>query len=114
VGIPSDSTISSSSTGDLYFQLSAPISYQWVGLGIGEQMAGATVFIIYQDGNGNVTISGRDGGQGHVEPQVDTTLMAGLTLLEGSGVVGGNMVANVHCKILLSYFQELSVEMDGG
>jgi hypothetical protein len=77
-------------------------------------MAGATVFIIYQDGNGNVTISGRDGGQGHDEPQVDTTLMAGLTLLEGSGVVGGNMVANVHCKILLSYFQELSVKMDGG
>lgn len=66
-------------------------------------MEGATVFIMYQDGNGNVTISGRDGGQGHVEPQIDTTLMAGMTLLEGSGVVGGNMVANVHCKTLLSY-----------
>ena len=60
-------------------------------------MAGARVFIMYQDGNGNVTISGRDGGQGHDEPQVDAVLMAGLTLLEGSGVVGGNMVANVLC-----------------
>ncbi|TVY59672.1 hypothetical protein LSUE1_G008754, partial [Lachnellula suecica] len=97
VGISSSSTISSSSAGGIYFSLTAPTSYQWVGLGIGKQMAGATIFVMYADGNGNVTISGRDGGQGHVEPGLDSSLMQGVTLLEGSGVVGGNMVANVHC-----------------
>lgn len=63
-------------------------------------MAGATIFVMYADGNGNVTISGRDGGQGHVEPELDSTLMAGVTLLEGSGVNGSVMTANVHCKYL--------------
>jgi hypothetical protein len=60
-------------------------------------MASATIFVMYADGKGNVTISARDGGQGHVEPSPDSTLQAGVTLLEGSGVVGGNMVANFHC-----------------
>ncbi len=97
VGIPSSSTISQSSEGGIYFQLSAPTSYQWVGLGIGEQMAGATIFVMYADGQGNVTISARDGNQGHVEPVQDPTLQSGVTLLAGSGIVDGNMVANVYC-----------------
>lgn len=63
-------------------------------------MAGAAIFVMYADGNGNVTISGRFGGQGHVEPLLDSSLMAGLTLLEGSGIVNNTMVANVHCKYL--------------
>ncbi|TVY19964.1 Cytochrome b561 and DOMON domain-containing protein, partial [Lachnellula arida] len=97
VGIPPNSPISTSSPGGIYFSLSAPTSYQWIGLGIGKQMAGATIFVMYADGNGNVTISGRDGGQGHVEPELDSALMAGVTLLEGSGVNGSVMTANVHC-----------------
>ncbi|TVY34017.1 hypothetical protein LOCC1_G008813, partial [Lachnellula occidentalis] len=97
VGIPPNSAISTSSPGGLYFSLSAPTSYQWIGLGIGQQMAGATIFVVYADGNGNVTISGRDGGQGHVEPEPDSALMKGVTLLEGSGVNGSVMTANVHC-----------------
>lgn len=60
-------------------------------------MAGATIFVMYADGTGNVTISARDGGQGHVEPQHDSTIQSGVTLLAGSGIVGGNMIANVHC-----------------
>lgn len=60
-------------------------------------MAGATIFVMYQDGTGNVTVGVRDGGQGHVEPTLDSTLQSGLTLLAGSGVVDGMMVANVHC-----------------
>lgn len=59
-------------------------------------MAGAAIFVMYADGNNNVTISGR-AGKGHVQPQLDSTLQAGLTLLEGSGIVNGRMVANVHC-----------------
>ncbi|TAQ83604.1 hypothetical protein B7494_g8072 [Chlorociboria aeruginascens] len=81
---------------DIYFQLSAPSSYQWVGLGIGEQMAGATIFVMYADGTGNVTISGREGGQGHVEPQHNSSLA--VSLLAGSGVADNLMVANVLCK----------------
>jgi hypothetical protein len=100
VGIPSSSTISQSSAGGIYFQLSAPTSYQWVGLGIGGQMAEATIFVMYADGQGNVTISARDGNQGHVEPVPDSSLQSGVTLLAGSGIVDGKMVANVYCTFL--------------
>ncbi len=65
-------------------------------------MRGAVVFVMYQDGNGNVTISARDGNQGHVEPQFDSTLAAGVQLLAGSGVVNGIMIANVKCWFLPS------------
>ncbi|KAH8766305.1 integral membrane protein-like protein [Hyaloscypha sp. PMI_1271] len=97
IGIPSSSTISQTSSGGIYFQLSAPRSYQWVGLGIGGQMQGASIFVMYANGLGNVTISARDGGQGHVEPTQDSNLQSGVTLLAGSGIVDGRMIANVHC-----------------
>ena len=64
-------------------------------------MAQAVIFVMYADGAGNVTISGRAGGGGHVEPQLDSELMAGVTLLAGSGIVNGKMVANVHCQSLM-------------
>ncbi|KAH8591585.1 hypothetical protein B0O99DRAFT_266947 [Bisporella sp. PMI_857] len=97
VGIPSSSSISSSSTGSLYFSITAPGTYQWVGLGIGEQMRGATIFVIYTDGNGNVTISGRQ-GTGNVQPSQSQTIQSGLTLLEGSGVGSdGALTAYVKC-----------------
>jgi len=96
IGIPSDSSISASSTGPLYFHLEAPTSYQWVALGIGSQMAGASIFVMYADGNGNITLSGRK-GTGQVEPKADSTLQAGLELLEGTGIANGMMVANVRC-----------------
>jgi hypothetical protein len=60
-------------------------------------MAQATIFVMYADGNGNITLSGR-AGTGHVMPQLDTTLMEGVTLLPGSGIVDGKMVANVKCQ----------------
>lgn len=99
VGLPPGTTISSSEPGTIYFSLEAPSTYQWTGLGIGKQMAGAIIFMMYPDGQGNVTISARDGGSGHVEPQFNSSLMAGVTLLEGSGVNGGVMRANVKCAI---------------
>ncbi|RDW89261.1 hypothetical protein BP6252_01293 [Coleophoma cylindrospora] len=85
----------SSGSGDIYFQIQAPSSYAWASMGIGSAMAGASIFIMYADGNGNVTISGRNGGQGHVEPTLDSSL--DLTLLAGSGISGGVMTANVLC-----------------
>jgi hypothetical protein len=62
-------------------------------------MAGATIFMMYPNGNGNVTISAREGGAGEVEPQFNSSLMAGVTLLEGSGIAGGLMRANVKCAM---------------
>ncbi|KAH6664281.1 integral membrane protein-like protein [Halenospora varia] len=98
IGVPPGSTISQSVTGGLYFSITAPTSYQWVGFGIGSQMANAQIFVMYANAAGNnVTLSGRNGGRGRVPPTTDSTLQSGLTLLTGSGIVGGNMVAYVHC-----------------
>ncbi|KAG9231309.1 integral membrane protein-like protein [Amylocarpus encephaloides] len=97
VGVPPGSTISQSVKGGLYFSMSAPESYNWVGLGTGSAMRNSMIFLMYADGTGNVTISGRAGGRGHVQPILDEELMKGVTLLAGSGIVGGRMVANVHC-----------------
>ena len=58
-------------------------------------MAGANIFVIYSDGNGNVTLSPRH-GEGEFEPEHDNT--ANVTLLEGSGIHKGKMVANVLCS----------------
>ena len=57
-------------------------------------MVGANIFVMYADGNGNVTVSPRL-GKGHFEPEHDTA--ANVALLEGSGVADGRMVANIRC-----------------
>jgi hypothetical protein len=57
------------------------------------------MFIMYQDGNGNVTISPRK-GTFHRMPELDTSSTAAkLTLLAGSGVSadGNTMTANFAC-----------------
>jgi len=87
----------SSGNGDIFFQLSAPTSYSWVALGQGSSMSGSNIFVVYASGNGNVTLSPRL-GQGHQEPQFNSD--AQVTLLEGSGVSNGKMIANVRCKSL--------------
>lgn len=95
VGVPSASA--STNTGNIYFQLSAPTTLQWVALGTGTGMSGSNMFIMYQDGAGNVTISPRK-GTFHTEPKLDMSDTATeLELLEGSGVEGGMMTANVRC-----------------
>jgi hypothetical protein len=97
VGVPTSSAASES--GNIYFQISAPTTYQWVALGTGTGMAGSNMFIMYQDGQGNVTLSPRIGAN-HVMPTLDTSATAAqLTVLEGSGVSadGSTMTANVRC-----------------
>jgi hypothetical protein len=59
-------------------------------------MVGANMFLMYQDGNGNVTVSSRQ-SSGHVQPQYDAATASDLELLSGSGVSGDVMVANVRC-----------------
>lgn len=73
IAVPTSSA--SSNSGNIYFQLKAPTSYSWVALGTGSQMAGASIFVMYQDGNGNVTISPRL-GTAHSQPQWDQSSTA--------------------------------------
>ena len=81
---------------DIYFQLTAPDSASWVSLGQGSQMDGANMFVVYTSSDGkNVTVSSRL-GNGHNAPEL--YLDAQLSLLDGSGVSNGQMIANVRCK----------------
>lgn len=64
-------------------------------MGQGDEMSGAQIFVLYTDPTGNnVTLSPRL-GTGHVPPQYNP--QAEVTLLEGTGIVGNTMVANVKC-----------------
>ncbi len=63
-------------------------------------MSGSDIFIIYTDASGtNVTVSPRL-GTGDSEPKFNSD--AKITLLDGTGVSGGNMVANFKCKHVYS------------
>ncbi|CVK97718.1 related to cellobiose dehydrogenase [Fusarium mangiferae] len=88
------SSTASSSSGNLFIRIQAPVEYQWVGLGTGDKMSGSTMFVIYQDGTGKVTLSTRM-GHGHEIPE--HSRMRSVRLIEGSGVVNKTMVANIHC-----------------
>ncbi|KAF2149095.1 iron reductase domain protein [Myriangium duriaei CBS 260.36] len=89
-----DSTAQSGS-GSIYFQITSPTTNAWAAIAQGSQMAGANMFIMYQNADGsNVTVSPRT-ASGEVMPHHDTT--AQITLLEGSGVSNGVMTANIRC-----------------
>ncbi|KAJ2903805.1 hypothetical protein MKZ38_009279 [Zalerion maritima] len=89
IGVPE--VTASSGSGNLYFQMTAPTSYSWFGIGTGSRMAGSSMFIIYTDGSGNVTVSPR-AGTGHSQPSHDSSLS--VEVLAGSGVDGDTMTAN--------------------
>lgn len=93
--------VPNSSGSSAYIQLSAPTSYAWVGLGTGSRMTGSSMFIMYTDGNGNVTVSPRR-GSGHTMPTVDSSIE--VQLLAGSGVSGNTMTANILCSNCANYF----------
>ncbi|KAI1650343.1 CBD9-like protein [Daldinia loculata] len=82
--------------GNIYLQLRAPISYSWVAFGTGDAMKDSSIFVMYQDGNGNVTVSART-GTGHSMPRYNSIVQ--LELLDGSGLLNNEqtMVANVRC-----------------
>ncbi|KAI8936627.1 hypothetical protein NX059_007026 [Plenodomus lindquistii] len=90
-----DSTASSGS-GDIFFSISAPSSYEWVALGQGTGMGGSNMFLVYTSSSGsNVTLSPRT-ASGYSTPSVNED--AQVSLLEGSGVTDGVMTANVRCS----------------
>jgi len=85
----------SSGSGDIFFQLSAPTAYSWIGLGQGTMMSNANIFVMYSSADGkNVTLSPRH-TSGHVMPTYNNA--ADVTLLDGSGIANGRMTANVRC-----------------
>ncbi|CAH0044379.1 unnamed protein product [Clonostachys solani] len=91
-GVPEEAATSGS--GNVYLQLDAPDTYSWVALGIGENMMTAKIFLVYQDGEGNVTLSTRQ-GQNHIMPTyVDRPK---VELISGSRAADGRMVAKVRC-----------------
>ncbi|KAL0256926.1 hypothetical protein SLS55_007735 [Diplodia seriata] len=93
LNIPEDTA--SSGSGDIFLQITAPTSYSWVAIGQGSSMSGSQMFVVYTSSSGdNVTVSPRL-GSGHSMPQYNSD--AQITLLEGSGVSGGQMTANFKC-----------------
>ena len=99
VSVPSSTA--SSGTGDLFFQIQAPSTYEWAAFGQGLEMAGSNIFVIYADAaQTNVTLSPRL-GISEVEPYFDAA--AQVELLAGSGVANGLMTANVRCRNCASW-----------
>ncbi|KFY25559.1 hypothetical protein V491_01692, partial [Pseudogymnoascus sp. VKM F-3775] len=52
VGVPHSTLTSSTHRGDIFISVSFPAKYQYVAMGIGKQMAGSTIFVVYTDGQG--------------------------------------------------------------
>lgn len=93
LNVPEESA--SSSSGDIYFQLSVPTTYSWVALAQGTTMSNANMFVMYSSADGqNVTLSPRT-ASGHIMPTYNE--IADVSLLEGSGISNGMMTANVRC-----------------
>lgn len=77
--------------GDVFISVSFRPRYEWVAIGIGSQMRGSTIFVIYTDGRGNVTVSPRD-GQGHHQPLFNSS--STVTVLDGSSANAQLVKAN--------------------
>ncbi|KIN06466.1 hypothetical protein OIDMADRAFT_91947, partial [Oidiodendron maius Zn] len=81
---------------DLYFSLSAWSNISWAAVGMGnDQMFNALIFMIYTDASGNnITLSPRL-SYSYVEPSYSSDI--NVTLLPGTGISGGRMLANAVC-----------------
>ncbi|GES57447.1 integral membrane protein [Aspergillus terreus] len=84
----------SNGTGPMYLQLKAPADLKWFALGQGVQMTDGNLFVVYAGPDGNVTLSPRK-ATGPIEPLYNSSIHA--TLLEGSGIRHGLMIANIRC-----------------
>ncbi|KFY13068.1 hypothetical protein V492_03505 [Pseudogymnoascus sp. VKM F-4246] len=91
VGIPAATASSSTHLGGIFISVSFPAKYQYVGIGIGTHMAGATIFAVYTDGKGSVTVSPRT-ASGHFEPRYSSGKT--VTVLDGSKADANTVVAN--------------------
>ncbi|OXV08605.1 hypothetical protein Egran_03632 [Elaphomyces granulatus] len=98
INIPSDTA--SKGSGTVYFQIQAPSTFQWIGLGQGSRMEGANIFIMYAASDSNITLSPRS-GLGSFEPNFNPS--AKVSLLDGTGISNNVMTANVRCDSCISW-----------
>ena len=81
---------------DIFIQIQGPASMSWVALGQGGSMKGSQMFIIYSNALGtNITLSPRL-SNGYNQPSAEA--QSNISLLAGSSIVNGNMIANILCQ----------------
>ncbi|KAJ5492611.1 hypothetical protein N7539_001357 [Penicillium diatomitis] len=86
---------------DLYFHLSGPASYSWVGVGTGARMENSMMIVAYSSADGkNVTVSPRL-SSGESEPVYSTSI--DVTLLDGTGLANNTMTVNGRCNNCTSW-----------
>jgi hypothetical protein len=92
-------TTAQSQSGDVFLQIKSPVKYGWAAIGTGTGMSGSKMMVIYPSANGqNITLSTRtppSQNGGHAMPQYDSSIQA--YLMDGSGLSGGVMTANIRC-----------------
>jgi hypothetical protein len=98
INIPSNTA--STGSGTVYFQIQAPSTFQWIGLGQGSRMEGANIFIMYAASDSNITLSPRL-GLGSFQPDFNPS--AKVSLLDGTGISNNVMTANVRCDSCISW-----------
>ncbi|KAF2995072.1 hypothetical protein E8E13_002638 [Curvularia kusanoi] len=95
--------------GDVYMHLSAPATYQWVGIGTGSKMEGSVMFIVYENADKlSATLSPRL-SDGHSEPTYSSSVDCDLfnqTSDHGGIVQKGSSryySVNIHCKNITAH-----------
>jgi hypothetical protein len=82
----------------IFLQIEAPIAVEWIALGLGDQMNGAAMFLVYASSPKGVTVSPR-AGTGHVPPEYNSK--ANFSLLPKTGIVNETMIARFRCHSCL-------------
>ncbi|KAF8443399.1 hypothetical protein BGX38DRAFT_1272040 [Terfezia claveryi] len=95
VNVCATAVVPKTNSQDLYLQITAPSDSGWAGVGLGSQMKGATIFVIYPNAaKTNLTLSPRT-GKGRFEPEHDSSIDA--TVLEGTEIKDGKWIMNFVC-----------------
>lgn len=63
-------------------------------------MLGSNIFVVYGNGDNNVTVSPRL-GRNHIEPLYNP--QANISLLDGSGINGNTITANIRCDSCIDW-----------
>lgn len=100
IHIPS-ATANASTAGPIFFQMNSTRRIEWFALGQGDHMAGANMFVVYTSGD-NVTVSPRS-SVGHTQPLYNHE--AQITVMNGSGVHGPMITANIKCDSCIHWGQ---------
>ena len=94
-------TANPQSAGSIYFQMNSTRRIEWFALGQGDHMAGANMFVVYTSGD-NVTVSLRS-SVGHTQPLYNPE--AQITVMNGSGIYGPMITANIKCDSCIHWGQ---------